>query len=174
MASSQTRNAPSAGTKVNAGKNAPVTQESAGPVLSDSLAAESYQAGGKFAENRDAKPENASYDLIGEAPSRGSGPRVEGTQGHAAPTYINSQYISDPHGPHGKNLKEEDFDYQQVLDGQRRTFEAEPGSVNDPGRWAEVKFEKKNAATPRAAASKDSNELLTGTVYDSLERDVNA
>ncbi|KAG6010226.1 hypothetical protein E4U43_008618 [Claviceps pusilla] len=174
MPSTQPRKPPSAGTKVHAGKNAPVTREGAGPVLSDSLAAESYETGGKFGENRDAEPENASYDPACQASSRANGAGVRGTQADTAPSYITSQYTSDTHGPHGKNLKEEDFDYQQVFDGQQRAFNAEAGSINDPGRLAEVGFEKKNAATPRAAASRDSKKLSTGTVYDGLERDVSA
>ncbi|KAG6001350.1 hypothetical protein E4U21_004426 [Claviceps maximensis] len=174
MASSHTRKAPSAGTKVHAGKNAPVTQESAGLVLNDSLAAESYQAGGKFAENRDARPEHASYEPVGKTSARGTHAGVEGTQGDPAPSYITSQYISDPHGPHGKNLKEEDFEYQQVFEGQRRAFKAKPGSIDDPGRLAEVTFEKKNATTPLSAANRKSDELSTGTAYDVLERDASA
>ncbi|QPG94116.1 hypothetical protein C2857_004765 [Epichloe festucae Fl1] len=176
MASIQTRSATSAGTKVDAGKNAPVIQEGAGPVVNDSLAAESYRADGKFAENRDAEPENSSYSLLGDVSSRGAGGNVQGTQGDAAPTYINSQYTSDTRGPHGKNLKEGGFDHQHVLDGQRRAFEAEVGSINDPSRLAEAKFERKEAATPRVAFNKDSNngQLSTNTAYDGLERNASA
>lgn len=153
------------------GKNAPVTQEAAGPVKHDSLAAESYKANGKFAENRDAEPEGPSYTT---SKSSSSHARVEGVQGAPAPTYINSQFISDPHGPHGKNLKEEGFDHQQVSDGQRKAFKAEPGSIDDPGRLAEVKFEQRDAATPLAALNKDSGELSKGTAFDGLQRDVSA
>ncbi|KAG5950627.1 hypothetical protein E4U53_004727 [Claviceps sorghi] len=167
---------PSLINQVHAGKDAPITQESAGLVLNDSLAAESYQAGGKFTQNRDATPEDASFDLASKASSRGSdaGGKGKGAQGDAAPTYINSQYIKDTHGPHGKNLKEEDFDYQQVFDSQRRVFKAAPGSIDDPGRVAEVKFEKEVATTPLAATVKDSNKMSEGTAYDSLERDISA
>ncbi|KAG6025801.1 hypothetical protein E4U41_001453 [Claviceps citrina] len=175
MAHNQTRISTSAGTKVDAGKNAPITQEPSGPVLKDSLAAESYQAGGEFAGNRDAEPVDGSSGLAGQSPSRGTGGSVQGAQGDAAPSYISSQYISDTHGPHGKNLNEGGIDHQQAVYGQRKAFEAEVGSINDPGRLGEAKFEQMDAVTPRAAASsKDSNELSTNTAYDGLERDASA
>ncbi|KAK2594186.1 hypothetical protein QQS21_008125 [Conoideocrella luteorostrata] len=169
MSSVQTRSSTSAGTKVDVGKNAPVVQEGAGRVENDSLAAESYRADGKFAENRNAEPEAPS-----NAANKSSGGGVEGSQGDAAPTYINSQLASDPSGPHGKNLKEGGFDHQQVFSGQRRAFNSEPGSINDPGRLAEAKFERKDAATPRAAFNKDTNELTTNTPFDNLDRKADA
>ncbi|OAA45454.1 hypothetical protein NOR_03243 [Metarhizium rileyi] len=166
MSSVQTRSgATSAGTKVNAGKNAPVKREAAGVVQSDSLAAESYRDDGEFAKNRDAEPGNAS-------PRNNARSDAGASTAGDAPSYVQNQYISDKGGPHGKNLKEGGFDYNDVQDGIQKAFDSEPGSVNDPGRVAESKFEQKEAANPRVTASRDTD-LKTGTVYDGLKRDVN-
>ncbi|KAG8409927.1 hypothetical protein J3458_019000 [Metarhizium acridum] len=167
MSSVQTRSgASSAGTKVNAGKNAPVTREPAGAVPTDSLAAESYRAGGEFAKNRNAEPGNIPSRAIPLS-------QADDSTAELAPSYINSQYISDKGGPHGKNLKEGGFDNQGVQDGVRKAFDSEPGSVDDPGRLAEVKFEQREATNPRVATSRDVG-LKTGTAYDGLDPDVNA
>jgi len=52
---SSTNQNPSYGTKVT-DPNAPTIQEGSGPIASDSLAAESSNAGGAFRENRDSEP----------------------------------------------------------------------------------------------------------------------
>ncbi|KHN97230.1 uncharacterized protein MAM_04827 [Metarhizium album ARSEF 1941] len=167
MSSAQTRRgAPSAGTKVNLGKDAPVTREAAGRVPDDSLAAESYRAGGEFAKNRDAEP--------GKAPA-GVDPYLDERNSNAepAPSYVSSQYVKYKGGPRGKNLKEGGFDHQKVQDGIQKAFNSEPGSIDDPGRLAEVTFEQYDAATPRMAGTRDVG-LKTGTAYDGLDRDVDA
>ncbi|KAL6863330.1 hypothetical protein ACO1O0_003579 [Amphichorda felina] len=56
--------APSEGTKVFPGQNAPTKSEPAGTVPSESLAAESYREGGAFSRNTNAQPENLSYDQL--------------------------------------------------------------------------------------------------------------
>lgn len=147
--------------QVDAGKNAPVTREGAGRVENESLSAESYRADGEFAQNRNAEPENASNTAM---------PRSFAGE---APSYVNSQYTSDKNGPHGKNLKEGGFEHQEVYDGVRKAFNSEPGSINDPGRLAEAKFEQREAANPGVASNRDA-QMNTGTAFDGLGRDENA
>ncbi|KZZ92482.1 hypothetical protein AAL_06108 [Moelleriella libera RCEF 2490] len=170
MATVQDRKAPNAGTKVEPGKDAPVRQEGTGLVEEGSLAAESFRADGKFAENRDAEPESAS-DARSSATSRAGGQSV---QGATAPSYVNNQYLSDPKGPHGKNLRESDFDGQDLQSGQAKAFAAEPGSIDDPGRLAEAKFQQKDAVPPQAAPDGGETKLSTSTAFDGLKRDVSA
>lgn len=152
--------------QVNAGKNAPVTRESAGDVQNDSLAAESYRAGGEFAKNRNAEPGDVSSRAIPRS-------QADDSTAESAPSYVSSQHVSDKGGPHGKNLKGGGFDNQDVQDGVQKAFESEPGSINDPGRLAEAKFEQSRAANPRVATNRDVD-LKTGTAYDGLDPDVDA
>jgi hypothetical protein len=138
-----------------------VTREGAGHVQSDSLAAESYRAAGEFAQNRNAEPQATSDSTV---PRSVSG---------EAPSYTSNQYVSDKKGPHGKNLKEGGFKYKDVQDGVKKAFNSEPGSIDDPGRLAERKFQQSEAGAPRTAFTRDTD-LKTGTAYDGLDRDVNA
>jgi hypothetical protein len=142
-----------------------VTREAAGNVQPESLAAESYRADGEFARNRNAEPNDSGAGAV---------PRSHAGAGAGeAPSYLGSQYASHGNGPpHGKNLKEGGFDDKDVQDGVRKAFNAEPGSIDDPGRLAESQFAKREAAVP-LATPRDSN-LKTGTAYDGLEREVNA
>ncbi|PSR98981.1 hypothetical protein BD289DRAFT_65816 [Coniella lustricola] len=161
---------PTHGTKVDLGENAPIVREGAGLVASDSLAAESVQAGGEFAENRNIRTEevgtkestgahssssggsggsgggggghqkSSSSSSAGKSHYVGSGGDVVGDrgripsseQGHAAPTYVNSQFIRDTAGPHGKNITED-----PEMTGRRGKFNVKVGSREDPSREAE-------------------------------------
>jgi hypothetical protein len=109
-----------------------VTQEGAGNV-SGSLAQESAQNGGEFAQNRniDTSSTNTAAKAQGTTSSSDSsgsgGAAVAGT----APTYVNNQYIRDSGGPHGKNITED-----PEMTGRPAKL-AEPGSKDDPARVAE-------------------------------------
>lgn len=131
--------------KVTLGENAPVVQEGAGIVTRDSLANESVQAGGEFAENRNIRLDEAgshgnnsktssssSHHHHAGAGSAGGQPISSAEQGHAAPTYVNNQFIRDSAGPHGKNVTED-----PDMTGRPGKFNVEVGSKEDPSREAE-------------------------------------
>lgn len=114
-----------------------MTQEGAGNV-SGSLAAESAQNGGEFANNRNidnsgsnpgAKAQGTSIDT-----SSSGGANAAGT----APTYVNNQYNRDSGGPHGKNITED-----PEMSGRPAALSVEPGSKDDPGRVAEQEMRLK-------------------------------
>ncbi|KAK5995974.1 hypothetical protein PT974_04394 [Cladobotryum mycophilum] len=171
------RKAPSAGMKVDPGSGAPVRREGAGPVASESLAAQSFREGGGFSENREAQPQDFSAEELQSA----SGSRQSGQPG-AAPGYVADQYLKDTSGrPHGKNLKEgggglsggsaKGEGEREGEDGMKKAFEAEVGSVNDPGRVAEQQF----ALGRGVKGSEARQDELTGeTRYDVLDPDVSA
>ncbi|KAJ9156460.1 hypothetical protein NKR23_g877 [Pleurostoma richardsiae] len=92
------RKAPSEGTKVNLGQNAPTYQESAGTVPDESLAAESYRAGGEFASNRGAEPTSSAPQSSGV--EVGSGGGGGGRQQHHAGSG-NSSYRAPAAGATG-------------------------------------------------------------------------
>ncbi|KAK4142061.1 uncharacterized protein C8A04DRAFT_38580 [Dichotomopilus funicola] len=60
------------------------------------------------------------------------GPTTSSAQPATAPTYVASQYIRNPAGPHGKNLHEGGFEGSGTAEGAL----PEPGSMEDPGRAA--------------------------------------
>lgn len=132
--------APSEGTKVTLGDKAPVTQEGAGKV-SGSLAAESAQNGGEFANNRniDNSGSNTSAKAQGTTTTSSNDTSSSGTGAAAgtAPTYVNNQYTRDSGGPHGKNITED-----PEMSGRPAKL-AEPGSKDDPGRVAEQEMRLK-------------------------------
>jgi len=184
--------APSEGTKVDLGRNAPIKNEAAGPVGSESLAAESYREGGEFSHNVGAQPENltsgsertsggtkldsapdaesrerandtSSYNAASYDVAAGSGNnRTAGT----APTYVSNQYIRDTKGPHGKNVQE-GFDDAGTKDGLKAALAAEPGSEQDPSRLAEYQLDLKNNAKSAQAVPRDST-VTNETKYDAL------
>ncbi|KND87259.1 hypothetical protein TOPH_08119 [Tolypocladium ophioglossoides CBS 100239] len=172
MSSVQDRRAPSAGTKlttamkVDPGRNAPVAQEGAGFVASESLAAESDREGAAFSGNRGAQPEKTSSNAGMWSENTSSG------NGATAPGYIVDQYLADPNGPHGKNLKEGGFDDSRIRDGLKEALNSEPGSMDDPSRLAEAKFAR-NEAAARDAGRKDEA-LSVGTTYDGLDRNTSS
>lgn len=99
--------APSEGTKVTAGENAPVVREGAGAVHSESLAAQSVREGGEFASNRNI---NEVGDKTGAAITSSLHISVGASaepQGQTAPGYVSNQYTRDSAGPHGKNITED-------------------------------------------------------------------
>ncbi|KAJ4856574.1 hypothetical protein T069G_09942 [Trichoderma breve] len=121
------RKNPSSGTKVHPGKDDPVHREAAGLVAPESLAAESVQHGGEFAQNRNAQQEGVES----------SGLKAQsGREGGEAPGYVADQYIKDTKGPHGKNIKEgvDEGKAGEKNDGLARALRAEPGSEDDPSR----------------------------------------
>lgn len=93
--------------KVTLGENAPVFHEGAGPVASESLAAQSVREGGGFADNHNinevgSKTGSNISSKVHTSVSASSEP-----QGQAAPSYVNNQYTRDAAGPHGKNITED-------------------------------------------------------------------
>ncbi|CAG9994042.1 unnamed protein product [Clonostachys byssicola] len=173
-------------------------REAAGPVPSESLAAESYREGGAFAENVGAhledsntskskkKSESSKLDAASSegyrkgtqdesyenpnARNLGSTENMPDSYGGEAPSYVNSQYV-DTHGPKGKNLHE-GFDDSGTRDGIQAAMNAKIGSKNDPSRLAENKFEMRNSANPRAGnegkLSTHTNELLHLIIIHSI------
>lgn len=109
-----------------------MTQEGAGNV-SGSLAAESAQKGGEFANNRNID-DSGSTATGGNAGVKIQDASSAGTSASAgtAPTYVNNQSARDSGGPHGKNITED-----PEMTGRPAKFNVEPGSKEDPGRVAE-------------------------------------
>jgi hypothetical protein len=170
--------APSEGQKVNLGKDAPTKVEGTGAVPSESLAAESAREGGSFASNPGARSENVPAggynssssrrtENTGSSNTEGSSAASAGT----APTYVNNQYIKAS-GPHGKNITE-GFDDSKTEDGIKKAFNAEPGSIDDPSRQAELQFELNQNAKSRGAGARQG-ELSNETKYDALDANANA
>ncbi|KAI0431945.1 hypothetical protein F5Y09DRAFT_174850 [Xylaria sp. FL1042] len=148
--------APSAGTKVTVGANAPISQEGPGVVHPDSLAAESQafkQANSVDPDTQQSRPqEDASASARAPGTSttdtQGSMPREAGSGSvPAAPTYVENQYIRYPGGPHGKNIKEDNSIGTEDR-AKNASFAAEIGSRDDPSLLAERKFGQTNTAAP--------------------------
>ncbi|KAF4983446.1 hypothetical protein FZEAL_1175 [Fusarium zealandicum] len=172
--------APSHGTKVDLGQNAPSKTEGAGTVTSESLAAESNKEGGDFASNTGIHSENqssskptstenssAGRDTTSTSTSTGAAPQSSsGSNSSAgtAPSYVENQSIKAS-GPHGKNLKEGDWDESKVEDGLKKALESEPGSENDPSRLAEEQIQHKQSAT---GTGPRQGEVTNKTAFDSL------
>ncbi|KAI0835736.1 hypothetical protein F5Y06DRAFT_305710 [Hypoxylon sp. FL0890] len=150
--------APSEGTKVNLGKNAPVTQEGPGVVAQDSLAAESQA----FRQANQAEPQPVPHEKLTSAPKPHEGGVHQSSTGssgqpssHAgtAPTYVLSQYLKDRGGPKGKNIKED-----PNLDAEDKAKNAsfsEFGTENDPGLAAEKRFTLSTTAPAGATGGRD-------------------
>jgi hypothetical protein len=130
-----------------------VTRETTGIAYEGSLAAESKEAGGEFASNRNARVENmpSSESEATPASHRASATTSKTTpttaeeqseqQGGPAPTYVNNLYRQDKHGPHGKNLTEGFEDEGKFEDGTQKAMKAEPGSKDDPARASVQKMQ---------------------------------
>lgn len=125
----------SAGTKVTAGQNAPVTQEGPGAVPPGSLAAESQAF-----QSRNEQAGTQGKPQEGNSSSGGTAKANAGT----APTYVENLYHAEG-GPKGKNLKED-----PNMEGTNTSF-TEFGTANDPARAAEDKITRQTI-TPAAAA----------------------
>ncbi|KAL7782054.1 hypothetical protein V8C43DRAFT_319285 [Trichoderma afarasin] len=160
------RKNPSSGTKVHPGKDDPVHREAAGLVAPESLAAESVQHGGEFAQNRNVQQEGVeSSDLKNQS----------GREGGEAPGYAADQYIKDTKGPHGKNLKEgvDEGKAGDKNDGLQRALRSEPGSEDDPSRLAEAQMFQKGSLGARGAGPRQSH-LEGETIYDKLDSETSS
>lgn len=120
--------------------DAPTYREGAGTVAPDSLAAESVQAGGEFAANRNihapsSTDPNPASQQPHEAPGEAAAAAAASSQGAPAPSYVNVQSTRDAAGPHGENISE-DVD----MTGRPAKFDVEVGSKQDPGREAAKSF----------------------------------
>lgn len=154
------------------GKYAPVNQEAAGLVASESLAAESYEESGEFEQNRNAQPEGVS--------SSGQGREVGGRQeasGRQANSAVADQYIKVTKGPHGKKVKEGISDDKADVknnDGLQRALRAEPGSEDDPSRLAERQMLQGQSLGGGGGAGPRQGEVTGETRYGVLEREVDS
>ncbi|KAK5627482.1 hypothetical protein RRF57_003197 [Xylaria bambusicola] len=161
--------APSAGTKVTMGRNAPVTQEGPG-AINDSLAAESQafrQANNvEGAESHQQHQPQEGASISARAPgssaayTQGSMPRETGTShAQAAPTYVSNQYYRYPGGPRGKNIME-DKSIGTEDRAKNTSFAAEIGSKDDPSLLAEQRFGQVNSL-PAGAGGARQGQLTT-------------
>ncbi|KAH6953118.1 hypothetical protein DER45DRAFT_542269 [Fusarium avenaceum] len=184
------------GQKVDLGQDAPIKEEGAGKVASESLAAESIEEGGEFASNkgirsendsnkdtrsenqsssgsentssgRTAKTSSAPSSGLGSGSSAGAAPESADT----APSYVDNQYVKGS-GPHGKNLKE-GIDYSNTEDGLKKALASEPGSEDDPSRLAELQFQRNQSAVGRDAGPKQG-ELSGKTAFDGLNSETSS
>lgn len=116
--------------------DAPIYREGAGVVAPDSLAAESVQAGGEFATNRNIRAPSSTNNPASQKPHEAPGEAAANSQqGAPAPSYVNTQNIRDAAGPHGKNISED-----AEMMGRPGKFNVEIGSKQDPAREAEKNF----------------------------------
>ncbi|KAI1424754.1 hypothetical protein F5Y12DRAFT_429965 [Xylaria sp. FL1777] len=169
------KKAPSAGTKVTAGKDAPTTQEGPGVVEPDSLAAESQafrEANSADLDNQQRRQQEGA-SASARAPgtsisySQGAMARETGSGGaEAAPTYVESQYRRERGGPHGKNITEDDSIGTEDR-AKNASFAAEIGSKDDPSLLAERKFGQTNAAAPGSVGGRETS-VDDKTTYDVL------
>ncbi|KAL5089222.1 hypothetical protein Trisim1_005784 [Trichoderma cf. simile WF8] len=185
------RKNPSSGTKVHPGKNDPVHREAAGLVAPESLAAESVQHGGEFAQNRNVQQEGVESSGLKTKSGReggiSSGGKSEGVSGGKsagvsggksageAPGYVADQYIKDTKGPHGKNIKEgvDEGKAGEKNDGLARALRSEPGSEDDPSRLAEAQMFQKGSLGARGAGPRQSH-LEGETIYDKLDSETSS
>ncbi|CAM1502762.1 Fc.00g075380.m01.CDS01 [Cosmosporella sp. VM-42] len=164
----QDRKPPSAGTKVELGRNAPVEQEKVGTVPNESLAAESHREGGAFSANEGIHSESASgpdqKSSLGGSRSEGRSATQQSSSGSGR-----NESSSEASGPHGKNLKEGgDWDESQAQEGINKALNAEPGSENDPSRLAEHQMQLNKSSAGRDAGPRQG-ELSKKTAYDALD-----
>jgi len=90
---------------------------------------------------------------------------------HPAPTYVLNQYIKEPGGPKGKNLREGVFEDN---DGKNASFNNEIRTENDPGRIVEAKYERANAETAEAMGVPVDRGAPGKSEYDVLSSDTSA
>jgi len=88
-----------------------------------------------------------------------------------APSYVNSQFIKDQAGPHGKNLTEGGFESD---DSKNASFNQEIGTENDPGRLAEEKMQRTNADAGGDAAMPRQRGVTGDNEYSALGGDTPA
>ncbi|KAK7994860.1 hypothetical protein PG990_013633 [Apiospora arundinis] len=165
------RQAPSEGTKVNMGNQAPVIQEGSGAIQPDSLAAESqaFQSHARTTEGVSASKSQEGYSNTSSSIS-GSDTGLKSSSGAAsagtAPSYVNNLRNQDASGPHGKNLTED-----QHLEGQNASNEFD--TANDPGRLAEKKFALGANTAPVATGGREEH-LDKKAPYDALSSEKEA
>ncbi|KAK7953004.1 hypothetical protein PG988_013698 [Apiospora saccharicola] len=158
--------APSEGTKVTMGNQAPVTQEGTGAVQG-SLAAESqaFQTSNRVTEGapQEAYSNQESSSISGTDTGLKSG---SAASAGTAPGYVGNLSNQDASGPHGKNLKED-----PQLEGKNNSGEF--GNANDPGRLAEKKFALGSSTAPIATGGQEEH-LDKKSPYDALSSEKEA
>ncbi|KAL7624969.1 hypothetical protein AAE478_004183 [Parahypoxylon ruwenzoriense] len=173
--------APSQGTKVTAGKNAPVTSEGPGVVAKGSLASESKY----FREVNQVTPQHIAHEDLTSAskPHEGGGVQQSKTSSSTtpsgrgdhnavtAPSYVQSQYLSDSAGPHGKNLKEDDSIGTE--DKSKNMSFSQFGTKDDPGLAAERKFTRPEPGIAGSTAGREKH-IDANQPYDVLGSDAPA
>ncbi|UKZ83867.1 hypothetical protein TrVFT333_011681 [Trichoderma virens FT-333] len=162
MPTHRDRKNPSTGTKVNPGRDAPVNLEAAGLAASGSLAAESIQKGGEFAQNRTAQPEAMS------------GSNLESQSGSAgeAPENVTKHHGKGTKRSQGKEMKEGvGEEAGKWEDGLERALRSEPGSEDDPSRLAEAQMMQRQSLGALGAKPRQSG-LKGETMYDALDNEV--
>ncbi|KAI6093205.1 hypothetical protein F4821DRAFT_222439 [Hypoxylon rubiginosum] len=153
--------APSEGTKVTAGKNAPVTSGGHGTVAQDSLAAESQS----FQQSNQTAPQQVSrQDLTSTSKSHEGGIHQKAAsnptskQGNhnaaAAPSYVQSQFLKDPSGPHGKNLTEDESIATE--DKSKNASFSKQGTKDDPSNAAMEQFNRANTTNVGATGGRET------------------
>ncbi|GIZ40577.1 hypothetical protein CKM354_000391000 [Cercospora kikuchii] len=180
----------SAGQKVTtdpASQNNP-KNEAPGTVTSDSLAAESVNAGGSFAENSDSRGPSAqpSYstttnttdtsnatklDSTTSASARGNQTTQLGGTGSSSSTTAtgnasaqgHSSYAQSVGQPKGQNLQEGGFD----SGAPNASFTTDIGGKNDPGRVALNAAQEKNVPSSGGAGPREGQVSNDGQ-FDSL------
>lgn len=184
--------AQSGGTKVSAGANDRVIQEGTGTVQPDSLAAESEafrqanpesqqqqqqqqrpQEGGTATTTARA-PGTSTSHTSGTSGTSGTMSRETGSHSgdsssaaDPGPSYINNQFRRDPHGPHGKNITEDD-DIDTGDKAKNASFAAEIGSKDDPSLLAERKFAQGNSIAPGSIGGGGQAKVDDKTAFDVL------
>ncbi|KAI4864605.1 hypothetical protein F4820DRAFT_423232 [Hypoxylon rubiginosum] len=173
--------APSEGTKVTAGKNAPITSEGHGVVAQDSLAAESRS----FQQANQTAPQQVDREDLTSAPkpheggihqkAASSSTTATPTQGDhnaaVAPSYIQSQSLKDTAGPHGRNLKEDESIATE--DKTKNTSFSKQGTADDPGRAAVEQFNRANTANAGSTGGREKG-IDNKQPYGALGSDVQA
>lgn len=101
-----------------------------------------------------------SYETGGASSSAGT-----------APSYVDSQFIDAGGRPKGKNLTEGGFESN---DRNNASFNSEIGTKNDPGRAAELNFQRANADAAGDAGFPRQKGVSGDTPYDSLDNDIEA
>ncbi|KAJ6782085.1 hypothetical protein PWT90_06210 [Aphanocladium album] len=157
------------GTKVDLGNKAPELNEGAGLVADKSLAAESLRKDGEFAKNVGIK---SGQQFESNKNTNKAAPKAaEFAHGGTAPSYVVDTKLRDQNGPHGKNVREEEFDVSGDRDGLRRALQSEPGSKDDPSRLAEQQFEGRNAIPGSAPPVRDTK---GGNSFETLDPNLSA
>lgn len=128
---------------------------------SESLAAESLEEGGEFTSNKGIRSENVP-SKSSEASSGGRHGASAGRTGNVSKS--STGQAEGHHRRHSKNL-EGSWDESKTQDGLQKALNSEPGSEDDPGRLAELKFQQQQAG---GGAGPREGKLSTKSGYDAL------